>query len=145
MIEVKYSISMYKHTSIDKACNFESLNKLLFLSFLVIFTWVDRVHNEMAKTRENVYICVLINFCSGFHERRRTVRCGYCRTIYLDNEQCFLCLQKKTSSEELMKTNCCQYTVHNKCINSTYYPTSLRQSADKQHGAIVFGSVCKEH
>jgi hypothetical protein len=42
--------------------NFDSLNELLFMSFLVIFTWVDLVQIKMAKTRQNVYICVLINF-----------------------------------------------------------------------------------
>ena len=42
--------------------NFDSLNKLLFMSFLVIFTWVDLVLIKEAKTRQNVYICVLINF-----------------------------------------------------------------------------------
>jgi hypothetical protein len=45
--------------------NFDSLNKLLFMSFLVIFTWVDLVQIKMAKTRQNAYICVLINFLQG--------------------------------------------------------------------------------
>ena len=32
------------------------------MSFLVIFTWVDLVQMKEAKSRQNVYICVLINF-----------------------------------------------------------------------------------
>jgi hypothetical protein len=32
------------------------------MSFLVIFTWVDLVQIKEAKSRQNVYICALINF-----------------------------------------------------------------------------------
>ena len=44
-----------------------------------------------------------------------TVRCGYCRTLFPDNELCFLCLEKK-NNEQLMITNCCHTTIHTECI-----------------------------
>ena len=45
----------------------------------------------------------------------KTVRCGYCRTLFPDNELCFLCLEKK-NNEQLMITNCCHTTIHTECI-----------------------------
>ena len=45
-----------------------------------------------------------------------TVRCGYCRTLFPDNQLCFLCLEKKNDNEQLMVTNCCHTTVHAECI-----------------------------
>jgi hypothetical protein len=68
-IEVNYSISMQKHTSVKtQHVNFQSLiNTLLFLSFLVIFLhWSTGYKSKLKKKHENVYICVLIIFCSGF-------------------------------------------------------------------------------
>ena len=44
-----------------------------------------------------------------------TVRCGYCRTVFPDNQLCFLCLEKKNDNEQLMVNNCCHTTVHAEC------------------------------
>jgi hypothetical protein len=45
----------------------------------------------------------------------RTVRCGYCRTLFLDKELCYLCLQNKNNGQDLNKTCCCQTTTHKDC------------------------------
>ena len=50
-----------------------------------------------------------------------TIRCAYCRTMYPYEEYCFLCLQKKTNNQRLMKTNCCQSTIHNRCVEDLLY------------------------
>lgn len=54
-----------------------------------------------------------------------TVRCACCRTVYLDNEFCFLCLKKKADAEHLMETNCCRSTVHTTCIENLRTVLSL--------------------
>ena len=40
-----------------------------------------------------------------------TVHCGYCRTLFPDNQLCFLWLEKKNNNEQLMITNCCHTTM----------------------------------
>ena len=53
--------------------------------------------------------------------RYDTIRCAYCRTMYPYEEYCFLCLRKKTNNQRLMKTNCCQSTIHNRCVEDLLY------------------------
>ena len=42
------------------------------------------------------------------------VRCAYCRTKYIYEDNCFLCLNK-ISDEKISYTNCCHSKIHTKC------------------------------
>jgi hypothetical protein len=71
--------------------------------------------------------------------------------MYPYEEYCFLCLRKKTTNQRLMKTNCCQSTIHNRCVEDLLYilahlsyEFTLECGQIKHHGVIVSGSMYKK-
>lgn len=59
------------------------------------------VHCDCFKT----WITQSYNNSSDF-----TVRCGYCRAVYLNDEYCYLCLEKNTDHREVIQTMCCHFS-----------------------------------
>ena len=77
-------------------------------------------------------------YCAASSVADETVRCGYCRTLFPDNQLCFLCLEKKNDNEQLVITNCYHTTVHAECIMLvrsvlSQLPLTSSWNADKLH------------
>ena len=52
----------------------------------------------------------------------QTVKCAYCRTAFPD--VCFMCLKPKNPEDGIIKTYCCQSTLHKQCIKDLQYIVS---------------------